>query len=181
MKTHTQFQIHQLNAVRLNMKLIFSSVVNTYYITGNPDVTTSSSYAQPATNPSHQAKKKCINFIRSLTNGDRSLTINLGSNKLPSCHIQCIDSMSKDETRLCLKRRPYQWFSLYPASRGYFAMTPSLKIFRVTSLNFYLRLSLHMSLIIVHHWRSRQIYQFIGTHQLKLLLLRQIPTVSNWR
>ena len=65
MKTLISFKIHQLNIVRLNLKVILlfdilceaSRVVKTCYATGNTDFTISISCTWPATCPSHKANK----------------------------------------------------------------------------------------------------------------------------
>ena len=65
MKTLAPFQLHQLNIVRLNLKVIFLSdivyeaysVIKTCYVSVNTDVTTSSSYTCTVTSPSRKANK----------------------------------------------------------------------------------------------------------------------------
>ena len=174
MKIRTPFQLYELNKVRLNLKVIFlsdifyeaSSVVKTWYITVNLDLIASSFYAWPVESQSQKVKKKLIKFIRSLTNGYRSLTTHLDSNQLLSFHLQSISSTSEDKTHLCIKVIPYKWFYLYPASRGYFwslyrllfEMTFSLSTLsscKVASLILSLYLSLYISMIMRYPWMSK--------------------------
>ena len=131
-----------------------------------------------------------MTFIRSLTNGHRSLTFHLDSNHFSSCHRHSTTSTSKDKNHLCLKGIPSQWFSLHPASRGYFAITPQHSVpddiclrdfpsYMTAILSFSLHISLVQSLIIACPWRCGQSRQFIGTHQQRLLISPQTLVVPN--
>ena len=107
-KMRTPFQLHQLHIVQINLKVIFPSdivceapnLVRTFFSTGCVFINAAISCTWPTTNSSQIEKKIWINFMQSLKNGDRHLTIHLGSNRSKSCHRFSLTSISEDSPYL---------------------------------------------------------------------------------